>query len=178
MSLPTRPDFLAFGRPHFSETEIEAVTRVMRSGWVGMGEETIAFERELAAAVGAPYVVTVNSCTSALFLSLLASNVGPGDEVICPSLTWCSTANAALYLGARPVFCDVDPDTLCITPESVSSRLTPRTKAVVAVHMGGLTVDIEALRAALPAHITIVEDAAHALGAAYANGRPVGSAGN
>jgi dTDP-4-amino-4,6-dideoxygalactose transaminase len=178
MSLPNRPDFLAFGRPHFGDAEIEAVTRVMRSGWVGMGEETIAFERELAAAIGAPYVLTVNSCTSALFLSLLALNVGPGDEVVCPSLTWCSTANAALYAGAQPVFCDVDPRTLSVAPESVLRRVTPRTKAVVAVHMGGLAVNVTALRQLLPAHIAIVEDAAHAFGASYADGSTVGSAGN
>ena len=173
-----RSDFLAFGRPSFTDAEIDAVSRVMRSGWVGMGEETIAFERELAVAVGAPHVLTVNSCTSALFLSLLALGVGPDDEVICPSLTWCSTANAALYLGARPVLCDVDPHTLCVTPDTVARHLTPRTKAVMAVHMGGLAVDVAALRAALPAHVAIVEDAAHALGAAYADGTPVGSSGN
>jgi perosamine synthetase len=113
-----------------------------------------------------------------LFLSLLALEMGPQDEVICPSLTWCSTANAALYLGARPVFCDVDPETLCVTPETVLRHLTPRTKAVMAVHMGGLAVDVAALRAALPAHVAIVEDAAHAIGATYANGAPVGSSGN
>ena len=175
---PTRPDFLAFGRPSFTEAEIAAVARVMRSGWVGMGEETVAFERELAAAAGAPHAVTVNSCTSALFLSLLALGIGEGDEVICPSLTWCSTANAALYLGARPVFCDVDPETLLLTPASVARLVTPRTRAVIAVHMGGLAVDVGALRAALPAHIAIVEDAAHALGAAYPDGAPVGSSGN
>ncbi len=173
-----RSDFLAFGRPSFTDAEIDAVSRVMRSGWVGMGEETIAFERELAEAVGAPHVLTVNSCTSALFLALLAHGVGPGDEVICPSLTWCSTANGALYLGARPVLCDVDPQTLCVTPDTVASHLTPRTKAVMAVHMGGLAADVAALRAALPAHVAIVEDAAHALGAAYADGAPVGSSGN
>ena len=173
-----RTDFLAFGRPSFTDEEIDAVARVMRSGWVGMGEETIAFERELAAYVGAPYVITLNSCTSALFLSLLALNIKQHDEVICPSLTWCSTANAAMYLGARPVLCDVDPDTLCLTPETVLRHITPRTKAVMAVHMGGLAVDINALRAALPAHVAIVEDAAHALGATYDDGRPVGSSGN
>jgi dTDP-4-amino-4,6-dideoxygalactose transaminase len=173
-----RTEFLAFGRPHFTDEEIDAVARVMRSGWVGMGEETIAFERELADYIGAPDVITVNSCTSALFLSLVALNVRPNDEVICPSLTWCSTANAAMYLGARPVFCDVDPNTLCITPETVVRHITPRTKAVMAVHMGGLAVDIEALRAALPAHVAIVEDAAHALGARYADGRTVGASGN
>src|SRR6266540_2209236 len=96
-----RKDFLPFGKPNFSDEEIAAVTSVLRSGWVGMGPETIAFERELAEYVGAPHVVTVNSCTSALFLSLLVAGIGPGDEVICPSLTWCSTANAVLYVGAR-----------------------------------------------------------------------------
>lgn len=178
MTAPTRPEFLAFGRPHFGDDEIAAAARVMRSGWVGMGEETITFERELAEHVGAPHVVTVNSCTSALFLSLVALNIRPGDEVICPSLTWCSTANAALYLGARPVLCDVDPETLCITPETIMRHVTPRTRAVMAVHMGGLSVDVAALRAALPAHIAIVEDAAHAIGARFENGDPVGSSGN
>ena len=178
MTTSHRKDFLAFGRPSFSEAEIDAVARVMRSGWVGMGEETIGFEHELAEYVGAPHVVTVNSCTSALFLSLVSLHIGPGDEVICPSLTWCSTANAALYLGARPILCDVDPDTLCVTPESVARQLTPRTKAVVVVHMGGLAVDVGALRASIPSHVAIVEDAAHALGAAYPDGRPVGSSGN
>lgn len=174
----TRREYLPFGRPNFSEQEIAAVTRVMRSGWVGMGPETIAFERELADYVGAPHVVTVNSCTSALFLSLLVSEVGPGDEVICPSLTWCSTANAALYLGAKPVFCDIDPDTLCPTVEHVLAKVTPRTKAVMVVHFGGLAVDVEALRTALPKGVIIVEDAAHALGARFGNGKWVGSSGN
>ncbi len=174
----SRTDYLAFGRPNFGDEEIAAVTRVMRSGWVGMGEETIAFEQELAAYVGAPYVVSVNSCTSALFLAMLVSNVQPDDEVICPSLTWCSTANAALYVGARPVFCDVDPGTLSLTPETVLARVTPRTTAVIVVHMAGLAVDVAALRAALPAHIAIIEDAAHALGARYPGGTAVGSAGN
>ncbi|MDD5240728.1 MAG: DegT/DnrJ/EryC1/StrS family aminotransferase [Sulfuricella sp.] len=173
-----REDYLPFGKPNFSDKEIEAVARVMKSGWVGMGSETIAFEQDLVAYVNAPYVVSVNSCTSALFLSLLVSGVQAGDEVICPSLTWCSTANAALYLGAKPVFCDVDADTLCVTPESILSKLTPRTKAVVAVHFGGLAIDVKALRAALPDQVVIIEDAAHAIGARYPDGSPVGSSGN
>lgn len=174
----SRREFLPFGRPDFSDDEIAAVARVLRSGWVGMGPETIAFESELARSLGAPEVVTVDSCTSALFLSLLVSGIGPGDEVICPSLTWCSTANVALYLGAKPVFCDIDPETLCLTPETVRVKLSPRTKAVMAVHFGGLAVDVEALRAALPPHIAVIEDAAHALGARFASGGPVGSSGN
>jgi len=173
-----RSDYLAFGRPDFSVEEIAAVTRVLRSGWVGMGPEVIAFEQELAAYLGVPHVVTVNSCTSALHLSLLVSGVGPGDEVIVPSLTWCSTANAALYAGAHPVFCDIDPDTLCLTPALVRRQLTSRTKAVVVVHYGGLAIDIAALRRALPARVRIVEDAAHALGGKYPDGRMVGASGN
>jgi dTDP-4-amino-4,6-dideoxygalactose transaminase len=173
-----RKEYLPFGKPNFSAEEIEAVACVMRSGWVGMGPETIAFEQELSDYVGAPHVVTVNSCTSALFLSLLVLGVGPGDEVICPSLTWCSTANAALYLGAKPIFCDVDPETLCLTPEHVLAKVTSRTKAVMVVHFGGLAVDVEELRATLPRGISVIEDAAHALAARFSNGKPVGSSGN
>jgi len=143
-----------------------------------MGPETIAFEKELAAFLGAPFAVTVNSCTSALFLSLLLHGVGPGDEVICPSLTWCSTANAALYLGATPVFCDVDPDTLCVTAETVRAKLSPRTRAVTVVHYGGLAAPVREIRSALPAGVAIVEDAAHALGSRFSDGTPVGASGN
>jgi dTDP-4-amino-4,6-dideoxygalactose transaminase len=174
----TRRDYLPFGKPNFSDQEIAAVTRVLRSGWVGMGPETIAFERELGDYVGAPHVVTVNSCTSALFLSLLVSGIGQGDEVVCPSLTWCSTANAALYLGAKPVFCDVAQDTLYPTVDHVLAKVTPKTRAVVVVHFGGLAVDVGALRKALPRDVIIIEDAAHALGARFPDGARVGSSGN
>lgn len=173
-----RSNYLPFGKPSFSEAEIDAVTKVLRSGWIGMGPETIAFESELGAFVEAPHVVTVNSCTSALFLSLLVSGIGADDEVICPSLTWCSTANAALYLGAKVIFCDVDPDTLCVTVDSILEKITPKTKAVMVVHMGGLAVDVVVLREKIPEHIQIIEDAAHAIGAKYPDGRPVGSLGN
>jgi dTDP-4-amino-4,6-dideoxygalactose transaminase len=176
--IPARSSYLPFGQPNFSDEEIGAVSRVLRSGWIGMGPETLAFEQELAAAVGAPHVVTVNTCTSALFLSLLVHGIGQGDEVICPSLTWCSTANAALYLGAKPVFCDVDPGTLCVTPSTVRAVLTPRTKAVMVVHFGGLAANITALRKALPKKVVIIEDAAHAFGARFADGGLVGSSGN
>ncbi len=173
-----RPDFLPFGKPNFSDEEIMAVTRVLNSGWVGMGQETIAFEKELAEYLNAPYVVTVNSCTSALFLSLLLHGIGEGDEVICPSLTWCSTANVVLYLGAKPVLCDIDPDSLCMTHKLILEKLTPRTKAVILVHMGGLSIELDEIRSILPKHVAIIEDAAHALGAKYQDGSPVGSSGN
>lgn len=170
--------YLPFGKPNFSDEEIAAVSRVLRSGWIGMGPETLAFEEELAEYLGAPQVVTVNSCTSALFLSLLVLGVGPGDEVVCPSLTWCSTANVALYLGARPVFCDVDPDTFCASPKTIHEKLTGKTKAVIVVHYGGLAAEVEAIRQVLPPGVALVEDAAHALGARFADGRPVGSSEN
>jgi dTDP-4-amino-4,6-dideoxygalactose transaminase len=173
-----RPDYLPFGKPAFTDEEIDAVTRVLRSGWVGMGPETIAFEKELAAYLGVPHVVTVNSCTSALFLALLVAGVQPGDEVICPSLTWCSTANAALYLGATPVFCDVDPATLCATPATIRAKLTAKTKAVMVVHFGGLAAEVDAIRAVLPRHVALVEDAAHALGSTFPDGRRVGASGH
>lgn len=173
----SRP-YLSFGRPDYTAEEIAAVTRVLQSGWVGMGPETASFEAELAAILGGGSVITVNSCTSALFLSLLVHGVGPGDEVVCPSFTWCSTANAALYLGARPVFADIDPATLCVSPETVRRVLTPRTKAIVVVHFGGQATDVRALRAALPTEIPIIEDAAHAFGATLPGGGAVGASGN
>ncbi|WP_254432461.1 DegT/DnrJ/EryC1/StrS aminotransferase family protein [Magnetospirillum sp. SS-4] len=167
-----------FGQPHFGDEEIEAVTAVLRSGWVGMGPQTLQFETELEAWLDVPRVVTVSSCTGALFLALLSHGIGPGDEVICPSLTWCSTANAALYLGATPVFCDVDRASFCVTPETILARVTHRTKAVIVVHYGGLAVDVATLRRALPPHIVLIEDAAHALGARTPDGARVGASGN
>jgi perosamine synthetase len=178
MNLEICDYYIPFGKPDFSGGEVDAVAKVMQSGWVGMGQETICFEGELAQFTGAQHVVSVNSCTSALTLSLLVAGVGKADEVICPSLTWCSTANAVIYLGAVPIFCDVDPSTYCVTEESILAKLTNRTKAVIAVHFGGLALDVFSLRRALPKNIILIEDAAHALGANYPNGSPVGSSGN
>ena len=170
--------YIPFGKPDFGDEEIAAVTRVLRSGWIGQGPEALEFEKELAQYIDIPHVVTVNSCTSALFLSLVVSGVKAGDEVIVPSLTWCSTANAVLYCGARPIFCDVDSETLCVTGETVAAQLTPRTKAVIVVHMGGMAADVDAIRQALPPEVVIIEDAAHALGGRYSNGSMVGASGN
>lgn len=171
-------EYLPFGVPNFSDEEIAAVTRVLRSGWVGQGPETVDFEKELAEFVSANRVIAVNSCTSALFLSLMALGIGPGDEVIVPSLTWCSSANAVLYLGATPVFCDIELDTMSASPATINAVLTEKTKAAIHVHYGGLAADMIALREALPDSVAIVEDAAHAFGATYPDGSPVGSSGN
>lgn len=170
-------EYIPFGRPSFGDDEIEAVGDVLRSGWIGMGRITEEFEYSLADYIGANTVVTVNSCTSALHLSLLVSEIGPGDEVICPSFTWCSTANAIIYTGATPVFCDVDPATLSVTSETILEKVSSKTRAVMVVHMGGLAVDVIDLRSRLPEHIVIIEDAAHALPSRYPGGGMVGSSG-
>ena len=173
-----RDSFLPFGVPSFGLDETEAVLRVMQTGWVGMGPETIAFEMELANYIKSQQVVSVNSCTSALFLALLIQGIKGGDEVIVPSLTWCATANAALYLHAKPVFCDIDPLSMVATCESILCKVTHKTKAVIVVHYGGFAVDVKQLRKALPPKIAIIEDAAHAIGASFPDGSKVGSSGN
>lgn len=173
-----RPEYLPFGKPNYSEEEIIAVTETLRTGWVGMGNQTIKFETELAQLVNAPFLSTVNSCTSALFLALKVLGIKKNDEVICPSLTWCSTANAVLYNNAKPVFCDIDPNTLTVSLETILEKVTKKTKAIIVVHYGGLAVDVKELRKFLPKRIHIIEDAAHALGSLYDDNSPVGSSGN
>ena len=174
----TEEKLIPFGRPSFTEEEIDAVARVMRSGWIGMGNEVVCFENELAEYIGVKNVVTVDSCTSALYLSLLASGIGKGDEVIVPSMTWCSTANAVIYCGAQPVFCDINSETLCSGTDDILKQVTSKTKAVIILHYGGYAVDINELRRNLPDHICIIEDAAHAFGSIYPDGTKVGSSGN
>lgn len=125
---PTRKDYLPFGKPNFTQEEIDAVTRVMQSGWIGMGNEVALFEKEIAGFLNVPHVVCVDSCTSALFLSSKAQGIGEGDEVIVPSLTFCSSANAAIYCGAKPVFCDIDENTLCTTAELILKKVSLKQK--------------------------------------------------
>jgi dTDP-4-amino-4,6-dideoxygalactose transaminase len=173
-----RENYLPFGKPDFTEAEFEAVMRVMKSGWIGMGNEVSAFEQELAEYLDVPHVITVDSCTSALFLSLKAQGIKEGDEVVISSLTWCSSANAAVYCGAKPVFADIDEKSLLTTTENILAVITPRTKAIVMVHYGGLAFEVSELRNKLPENIIIVEDAAHALGASFKDGKKVGSSGN
>lgn len=160
--------------PWLGEEEAEAAAEAVRSGWVAQGPRVAAFERAFADHLGVPHAVAVSSCTTALHLALIGAGVGPGDEVVVPSLSFIATANAATYVGAVPVFADVDPATGNLTPDTVEPLLTDRTRAVVAVDQGGVPVDLAALRAlADPRGITVVEDAACAAGSRY-RGAPAG----
>jgi dTDP-4-amino-4,6-dideoxygalactose transaminase len=150
--------------------EIRArIDDVLAGGRYILGPEVEAFETELAAYLGAKHAIGVGNGTDALTLALRALGVGPGDEVIVPSFTFYASAEAIPPTGARPVFCDVDPDTFCITPETVRAALTPRTKAVVAVHLFGNVAPVRAIEAL---GVPVVEDAAQALGSKSEDGRP------
>lgn len=144
---------------------VAAIDRVCTSQRFILGPEVEALEAELADAIGVPHAVAVSSGTDALLLALMALGVGPGDEVITPTFSFFATAGSVARLGARPVFVDIDPDTYVMTPEAMARALTSRTRAVIPVHLFGLCADVAALRAALPDHVAIVEDAAQAIGA-------------
>lgn len=161
-------------RPSITEEEIEAVSNVMRSGWLGLGPVTEQFEKALAEYFGAEHVVAVNSGTAALHLALAVLDLQPEDEVIVPSITFVSTAHVVEYCGARVVFADVDEDTLNINLDDVKRKINDRTRAIIPVHYGGHPVDLDRLRQIVGNRdITIIEDAAHACGAYY-QGKPVG----
>src|SRR5271157_6036120 len=125
-------------RPSIGADEENAVLAALRSGWVSQGPRVAEFEKSFAQYVGAPCAVAVSSCTTALHLALLAAGVKPGDEVLCPSLSFIATANAIVYAGATPVFIDIDSSTCNIDPRCVESAITPRTKAILLVHQVGL----------------------------------------
>ena len=175
---PVRDSFLSFGAPSIGEAEIAEVVDTLRSGWIGTGPKTLRFEAALADYVGAEHAVSVSSCTAGLFLSLLASGIGPGDEVITTPLTFGATANVIVHVGATPVFADVDPVSLNIDPVAIEAAITPRTRAIIPVHYGGLACDMLAIEALAERHgLTVVEDAAHAIGSRH-RGRMIGASGN
>ncbi len=170
-----RASFLPFGAPSIGDEEIEAVTKVLRSGWIGTGPQARLFEEEFARYVGAEHAVSVNSCTAGLFLSLKVLDIGPGDEVLLPPLTFGATANVIEHVGARPVFVDIDPVTLNLDPALIPGAITERTRAIMPVHFGGLPCDQQSIMdIAERYNLAVIEDAAHAVGARY-NGKMVGS---
>jgi dTDP-4-amino-4,6-dideoxygalactose transaminase len=158
---------IRLARPDVGEEELAAVAGVIASGQLTMGAKVAEFESAVAEAVGTAHAAAVSSGTAALHLALLALEVGPGDEVIVPAYTFPATANVVELCGARAVLVDVDPDTFNVDPSAVAAAVTPRTRAVMAVHLFGRPVEWEALQTAVPQEVALLEDAAGALGARY-----------
>ncbi|MFN3791826.1 DegT/DnrJ/EryC1/StrS family aminotransferase [Massilia sp.] len=156
--------FLPFALPDIGDEEIRAVETCLRSGWVTTGPTTRRFEQEFQSYLGADVqAISVNSATAGLHLALESVGIGPGDEVIVPTMTFTATAEVVRYLGARPVLVDVDPVTLNISPSAVAAAITPRTRAVMPVHYAGLACDMDAILALAARHgLRVIEDAAHA----------------
>jgi dTDP-4-amino-4,6-dideoxygalactose transaminase len=159
--------------------ELKAVSRVIRSNWLTQGPVTEEFERRFADYIGTKYALAVSSGTTALHLALLSLNIGRGDEVICPSLSFVASANAICYVGAKPIFADiVSENNFDISADSIEKRITPKTKAIMVVHYGGYPCDMDAISKLAKRHnLKIIEDAAHAHGAVY-KGRRCGGLGD
>ena len=169
-----RSDWMPFCVPDISDAEVQAVSDTVRSGWWAKGPRTIEFEKRFAEYVGAKYCVGVNSCTAALHLALMTQGIGPGDEVITTPLTFASSANTILHVGATPVFADIDPETGLIDPREIEKKITDKTRAVVPVHYSGLAADIGEIGRLCDRYgLFLSEDAAHAVETRY-NGELIG----
>jgi len=172
-----RKDFLPFSRPSITEDDIAAVANVLRSGWITTGPQNAEFEKKFCEYVGCPAAASLASATAGMHLLLKALGIGPGDEVITASMTWVSTVNLIVLAGAKPVFADIDRDTLMITPATIAPLITPRTKLIIPVHFAGAPVDLDGILSLASKHnIPVVQDAAHAIGTFY-KGVHVGRSG-
>ncbi len=170
-------EFLPFSRPSMGNEELSAVEEVLRSGWITTGPKNQQLEQAFCQLTGNRHAIAVSSATAGMHVTLMALGIGPGDEVITPSLTWVSTLNMIVLLGATPVMIDVDRDTLMVTPALIEAAITPRTKAIVPVHYAGAPADIAAIHALGKRHgIAVIDDAAHAAGTYY-HQRHVGHSG-
>lgn len=167
-------DRIQIASPSFGEEELIAIQDPIKTGWLTQGKHVKDFENNFAGMHDVKYALATSSCTTALHLMLAAAGIGPGDEVIVPSFTWVSTANSVLYCGATPVFVDIDLDTFNISLEETLKKVTPKTKAVIAVDLFGLCVDIKLFKEKLGSDVLVFEDAACAAGASL-NGNMAGS---
>lgn len=160
--------FLPFSRPAIGDEEIAAVTQVLKSGWITTGPKNQELEQLFCQTFGCKHAIAVSSATAGMHVTLMALNIGPGDEVITPSQTWVSTINLITLLGATPVFVEVDRDTLMTDATRIAQAITPRTKAIIPVHYAGAPADLDPIYALAAQHqIMVVEDAAHAVGTRY-----------
>ena len=167
--------FIPYAHQWIDEEDIQVVIEVLRSDWLTTGPKVAEFEKALADFVGAKEAIAVNSGTAALHAAMYAIGIGPRDEVILPPITFVATANAVVFQGGTPVFADVDPDTLLIDPNEVEAKITPKTKAIIAVDYAGQPCDYDVLREIANRHdLFLIADACHALGAEY-KGRNVGN---
>lgn len=172
---PTRKTVLPYGRQAIDDDDIAAVVQTLHSDWLTTGPKVAEFEEQFAATTGAKYAIAVSSGTAALHAAMYALGIGPGAEVIVPPMTFAATANAVVFQGGTPIFADVQPETLLLDPAQVAAKITPRTKAIIAVDYAGQPCDYEALQTLADQHnLALVSDACHALGGSYHH-RPVGS---
>ena len=161
-------DFLPFSRPAMGDEEINAACEVLRSGWITTGPRNQELEQAFCDRFGAQHAIAVSSATGGMHVTLMALGIGPGDEVITPSQTWVSTINLITLLGAKPVFVDVDRDTLMTDASRIEAAITPDTRAIIPVHYAGAPLDLDPIYALANRHgIAVVEDAAHAVGTRY-----------
>lgn len=168
MPVRDKDDFLVFGAPLIEEQEIEEVVGCMRRRWLGTGPKVNEFEEDFKAFKGSKYAIALNSCTAALHLSLLASGIGPGDEVITTVMTFCATINTIIHCGATPVFVDCDRHTMNILPEDIEKNITKKTKAIIPVHFAGRSCDMTRIMDIAHTHnLLVIEDCAHAIETEY-----------
>jgi len=172
----SKPERIPYCKQSIGEEEIAAVTEVLRSGWIVRGPLSKQLEDRVATRVQASHAISCSNGSAALEIALRGLGIGPGDEVIVPTLTWVSTASAVRLVGAKPVFCDVDAETRCVTVETVRAAWTPQTKALIAVDLCGIPCDIRALRELTRSNSAyLIEDAAHSFGAKHDDGTPIGA---
>src|SRR3990172_5481140 len=175
---PVRADFLPFNRPALGPEEEKEIIETLRSGWLTTGARTRRFESDFAQFTGARHAIGVNSCTAALHLALVANGIGEGDEVITTPITFAATANVIVHTRARPIFVDVEADTLNVDAAQIGAKITRRTRAIIPVHLSGQPCAMDDILAIARKHnLAVIEDAAHAAESVY-RGRKVGSIGD